>query len=728
MKKLLLIALATCLAFGVASAQQRDLHFGTSDGSDLWVTIDSDIEIPVYYSGPDTEDVAFVHIPLASDDAVITSRDGGVFLYPLSDWDDASFLDVEVDNPVAGWTNQSVLGFADLGGDPNPFLIGDPQIHFMTYVMHTADDPGIIDSVRCPFGEGDNDPNGLTTFGLSDGITQFTPDLHYGCLFFTPNNDPEWTLPLPGTQYGIPGFEFCFDIAGSDADEIDDLHITMTSGPGTFTETAGGPGGVAAGTWCGNLAEGNYTVCFELDDNAGGEVLTHCVDLVVEYDPACDGSALSIDCVGGTPGTAVWVPVNLRNTCLVGGYEILISWDPTAIDLMEVVPDERSDFGDEYFNVNLDDGCEECPVGGSARVVWISDINNGVPNDPMASGGGPIFWMHFMVDSGFPFGFQTDIVFVVDHYSDNTISDETGYVFAHPTLADGCVNVVDPITFMGDPNMNGAFYEIADAVLVARRLIEGYPVWAENGTGDDALQETAADLNTNGFVDVADLVQFINIINGNINPPRLDPTSEIAKITMPNVIGSEMTVSVSSGAELGGALVTIDHAGVELGTPVAANGMEVLSRDVDGVLNLVVFSLEGNSIAAGNSDLVTIPVVANNGGTMEFNEVSAADIYGSLLEASASTEAPLPTEFAVHTNYPNPFNAKTLINFDLPSANDVDVSVYSITGQLVETISGHYAAGSHSVTWDASDVASGVYFYKVSAGDFSQTMKMTLLK
>jgi len=69
-----------------------------------------------------------------------------------------------------------------------------------------------------------------------------------------------------------------------------------------------------------------------------------------------------------------------------------------------------------------------------------------------------------------------------------------------------------------------------------------------------------------------------------------------------------------------------------------------------------------------------------------------------------------------------------MINFDLPMDSDVNVSIYSITGQLVETISGQFEAGSHSVTWDATDVASGVYFYKVSAGDFSQTMKMTLLK
>jgi len=69
-----------------------------------------------------------------------------------------------------------------------------------------------------------------------------------------------------------------------------------------------------------------------------------------------------------------------------------------------------------------------------------------------------------------------------------------------------------------------------------------------------------------------------------------------------------------------------------------------------------------------------------------------------------------------------------MINFDLPVDSDVSIAIYSITGQLVETISGQFEAGSRSVTWDASDVASGVYFYKVSAGNFSQTMKMTLLK
>jgi hypothetical protein len=284
--------------------------------------------------------------------------------------------------------------------------------------------------------------------------------------------------------------------------------------------------------------------------------------------------------------------------------------------------------------------------------------------------------------------------------------------------------------------VNCLLYEVADAVLVANRLSYGWGVWGENtdncygvpaGTDDDDMQEAAADLNGNGFADIGDLIQFINIINGNMTPPaKLDPAASEVSVTMPNVVNDNMIVSISSGLDIGGAVVTINHSGVEIGTPVAADGMDIISYDADGVLKVVVYSLEGNTIVAGNSALFTVPV--NGEGTMEFGDVSVADNYGRLLNPTASLVAPLPTQFAVNGNYPNPFNANTKINFDLPEASHVSVQIYSVTGQLVESISGQFDAGSHSVAWDASDVSSGVYFYKVAAGNYSQTMKMTLLK
>jgi len=81
------------------------------------------------------------------------------------------------------------------------------------------------------------------------------------------------------------------------------------------------------------------------------------------------------------------------------------------------------------------------------------------------------------------------------------------------------------------------------------------------------------------------------------------------------------------------------------------------------------------------------------------------------------------------TNSPNPFNPATEISFTLPEAAQVKLEVFNITGQRVATlVEAELDAGHHAVTWDASASASGVYFYKLTAGDFVETKKMMLVK
>lgn len=91
--------------------------------------------------------------------------------------------------------------------------------------------------------------------------------------------------------------------------------------------------------------------------------------------------------------------------------------------------------------------------------------------------------------------------------------------------------------------------------------------------------------------------------------------------------------------------------------------------------------------------------------------------------------ADAPAAFAVSQNVPNPFNPTTSINFTLAKAGKVSVDVFNVAGQKVDTIvNGSMSAGTHSVTWNASKFSNGVYFYTVKSGDFSKTLKMTLLK
>jgi len=88
-----------------------------------------------------------------------------------------------------------------------------------------------------------------------------------------------------------------------------------------------------------------------------------------------------------------------------------------------------------------------------------------------------------------------------------------------------------------------------------------------------------------------------------------------------------------------------------------------------------------------------------------------------------------PVSFALYQAYPNPFNARVTVGYYLPRAEPVSLVIYNLLGQAVATVfEGRQDAGWHQVTWDGAQQASGVYFYKLQAGEFSQMRKMVLLK
>ncbi len=88
-----------------------------------------------------------------------------------------------------------------------------------------------------------------------------------------------------------------------------------------------------------------------------------------------------------------------------------------------------------------------------------------------------------------------------------------------------------------------------------------------------------------------------------------------------------------------------------------------------------------------------------------------------------------PTEFKLNQNYPNPFNPKTIIKFELPAASYVSLKVYNLLGQEITTlITRELSSGYHETSFNALPLPSGVYLYRIQAGEFIQTKKMILLK
>ena len=111
--------------------------------------------------------------------------------------------------------------------------------------------------------------------------------------------------------------------------------------------------------------------------------------------------------------------------------------------------------------------------------------------------------------------------------------------------------------------------------------------------------------------------------------------------------------------------------------------------------------------------------VFGNGSGLSINHLSGAGV--------GEIHVALPDGFSV-SNYPNPFNPSTKIGMNLPVASSWNISIFNIQGRLVEEFNGSSPAGPVVVEWNATSVASGIYFYKITAGEYSVTKKMMFLK
>jgi flagellar hook assembly protein FlgD len=135
---------------------------------------------------------------------------------------------------------------------------------------------------------------------------------------------------------------------------------------------------------------------------------------------------------------------------------------------------------------------------------------------------------------------------------------------------------------------------------------------------------------------------------------------------------------------------------------------------------------DGIRVAAAAVNGVTDVTVTFAGATVV---EAVAMVNEAQVMSTTAKVVPVPVEYSLSQNYPNPFNPTTTIAYALPEAARVTVSVYNTLGQVVaELVDGQVEAGYHTVSWEASDVASGVYFYRIEANDFTATKRMILMK
>ena len=196
-------------------------------------------------------------------------------------------------------------------------------------------------------------------------------------------------------------------------------------------------------------------------------------------------------------------------------------------------------------------------------------------------------------------------------------------------------------------------------------------------------------------------MQIVNIIlEGRI-------TGDASKATLKNVNGH---VSLDADGYIGGVQMTLSHGSdFSIVLTEEAYYADHNTNIHNNTTKLVIVAPEGKELFKAN-------------GSYTIEEVMVANSHSKVALA-------MPSELALSRAYPNPFNPSTSLDVFVPADGFVSLNVYNVMGQLVDVIhSGSMTTGNHSITWNASDMTSGVYFVRAESADGMSVQKVMLMK
>lgn len=494
------------------------------------------------------------------------------------------------------------------------------------------------------------------------------------------------------------------------------------------------------------------------------------------------GDEFGLPGLGVYLGQYVWVDVDATiGGTTIGGYDLLITYDASILTFVEAeMGDSLAGCDWEYFTYRFGPfgNCGDACPSGELRIVAMAETNDG-PNHPSRFPWGEmnLASLKFYVVSNYTYECQyVPISYTWYDCGDNTISNRDGdslfvarevYLYYEDGIGNwveqpqvnvaggpymgwqtldinctedpdgsgpksggipeidfyaGGVDIIcnDDIDARGDINLNNIANEIADAVMYTNYFIFGMSAFVEDREEGCIA---ASDVNADGRVlTVGDLVYLIRVIQGDASAyAKLTPFAMEADAAV-KVQGNSVKVATSSSVDIGAALFVFDVQGSVTDVQSTISGMDMKYSVEDDQLRVLVYNIGPNFIPAGSNDLFEVTVE----GELTFVEAQAADYDGNDLNMNLKSEI-LPTNFVLRQNFPNPFNPSTSVAIDLPEPSEYKIDIYNVSGQLVKSVEG-YGVGTVTEVIDFTGMASGIYFYKASAGQYTDTKKMVLMK
>ncbi|MGK9475332.1 FlgD immunoglobulin-like domain containing protein [Melioribacter sp. OK-6-Me] len=251
----------------------------------------------------------------------------------------------------------------------------------------------------------------------------------------------------------------------------------------------------------------------------------------------------------------------------------------------------------------------------------------------------------------------------------------------------------------------------------------------------DAQGMYAADVNNDGVIGAYDAAWILYyVVNGEF--PTAKVSAAMGTVEFGKAVNEEGVLSIPVTLMKAQGILSVS-AEIELGnqvefknvTPRLPEGWVMFSNFENGVLKL---ALAGTTpLTDGDVALIGVALKDKESAVNLTASAKLNDQIGGQMSVKVKE---IPTEFTVSQNYPNPFNPTTNIKYGIPQDAKVSLVIYNMLGQVVKTlVDQEQEAGYYTVRWDGtndfgSKVSSGIYIYRITAGKYTSTMKMNLLK
>ncbi len=531
------------------------------------------------------------------------------------------------------------------------------------------------------------------------------------------NRPPQ--ISTAGSVTASSGDTVLIPLIASDPD-LESVTFSATNLPGGAEMRSGNPGYIV---WESSIADsGNYEFEIAAQDESGG-ITRKEVALQMRATLPIE---LSLSHEQAFTNEVVTIPINLHNRVNVAGFHLLIQYDPTMLIPLSFTPDSLR------INKWYPFAAEEA---GNGRLYLNGYRNAAIAgSDPLAPGDGTIAYLRFLTspDPGYAGQFSRVDFLIIDSLNniENIIylTDGTVLPRSQVSLTSGSVLIKKYDALVGDLNLNLIPMEISDAVYFTNYFLNptGYPLRGERWVNSDINQDGSPGT-------VGDLVYLLRIIVGDAQKANFFTETASAVSELENTADG-LTYRLTSTREVAGALLVfrINGAGAVECVPLPSlSGMELQSARDGDLLRVLVVSSHGATFAANGEGVIRL----NTDCAAELVSQEIVDANGiTIALGSATSGGSLPTKFSLEQNCPNPFNPETVISYSLDETVNVSVEVFNCLGQRVRTLfEGYQGAGKYSVRFDGNDdtgapVASGVYLYRLRAGDQQMTRKMVLLK